>query len=85
MAVASLVLGILSMLGAMTFLLPPVLAVIFGHLALGETKRDPALEGRGMAVAGLVMGYISLALWALGLLIFGMILLFGLFAAAASV
>ena len=39
------------------FLLPQLAAVILGHMAL---KREPA--GKGMAIAGLVMGYVGIAL-----------------------
>lgn len=46
------------MMGFGFFLVPQVLAVIFGHLGM---KREP--EGKGMAVGGLVMGYIAIAGW----------------------
>jgi hypothetical protein len=36
-----------------------VLAVVFGHLGLNETKLG-AKTGRGMAIAGLVLGYVCL-------------------------
>ena len=68
MAVASLVLGLVWI-----YWVGSILAVIFGHLALNETKRDPRVGGRGLAVAGLVLGYLGL-----GILILGM----GVFAAA---
>lgn len=60
-AVASMVLGIIGLVllpcafGA--FGIPSLLAVIFGHLGLAETKRG-AKGGYGMAVAGLVLGYL---------------------------
>ncbi|MFU8874355.1 DUF4190 domain-containing protein [Micromonospora sp. SL4-19] len=58
MATASLVLGILGVLGGWClFGLPCILAVVLGHLALRET-RDGTRSGHGMAVAGLVLGYI---------------------------
>ncbi|MEU1844146.1 DUF4190 domain-containing protein [Micromonospora sediminicola] len=58
MATASLVLGILGVLGGWClFGLPCLLAVVLGHLALRET-RDGARSGHGMAVAGLVLGYV---------------------------
>ena len=38
-----------------------VLAVIFGHLALGQIGRSGGLQrGKGLAIAGLVVGYLSL-------------------------
>jgi hypothetical protein len=45
-----------------------VLGVIFGHVALAETRRDPHVSGRGLAIAGLVIGYGALGLLALGIL-----------------
>ncbi|SCF16394.1 protein of unknown function (DUF4190) [Micromonospora viridifaciens] len=61
MATASLVLGILGVLGGWClFGLPCILAVILGHLALRET-RDGTRSGHGMAVAGLVLGYVFVA------------------------
>ncbi|WP_130335515.1 DUF4190 domain-containing protein [Micromonospora kangleipakensis] len=36
------------------------MAVILGHIALRET-RDGARSGHGMAVAGLVLGYVFVA------------------------
>lgn len=60
LATTSLVLGILSPLccGIVT----GVPAVICGHIARGKIKKDPSLKGDGLAVAGLVLGYISMAL-----------------------
>ncbi|MGO8685590.1 MAG: DUF4190 domain-containing protein [Candidatus Dormibacteria bacterium] len=58
-AIASLVLGILWL-----YWVGSILAVVFGHIALVQT-RDRAQGGRGMAVAGLVLGYVGLALLAL--------------------
>jgi hypothetical protein len=58
LAVASLVLGILGLTsGCCTFGIFSILAVIFGHAGLAET-RDGRKSGRGMAQAGLVMGYV---------------------------
>lgn len=60
LAVASLVLGIIGILGGWcTFAIPCILAVILGHAGLNETKAN-AKQGRGMAVAGLVLGYVCL-------------------------
>ncbi|MEO7932655.1 MAG: DUF4190 domain-containing protein [Chthoniobacterales bacterium] len=65
LAVWSLVLGIL----AFIFLIPFLPAIICGHLALGRIKRsDGALTGRGMAIAGLVMGYFFVAIFMLGIM-----------------
>lgn len=42
--------------------------VIFGHLALSEIHRYPWVKGRGMAIAGLVIGYLVLAVGALAVI-----------------
>ena len=78
LAVASLVCGLVGL-----FLVPvlaPLLAVIFGHIARGQIRNSGA-QGGGMAVAGLVMGYIGLAFALIGFLIF---LVIAIIAAAAS-
>ncbi len=60
LAVWSLVTGILSLVlcGAVA----GIVAVITGHMALNRAKTlPPELARRGMALAGLIMGYISIA------------------------
>ena len=67
LAVVSLVFGILGW--TLLPFLGGIVAVICGHLARGEIRRAPdRLEGDGMAVAGLVLGYASLVLGLLFLL-----------------
>lgn len=71
LAIWSLVLGILAIFTAGLTTIP---AVICGHLALGRIKRSAgAQSGGGMAIAGLVTGYV-------GLFIFGIAVLAGLMA-----
>ncbi len=50
-------------LGFFFWLLPAaILAIIFGHISLGEIKRSAGrLKGEGRAIAGLVLGYIGTA------------------------
>ena len=36
-----------------------ILAVIFGHVALSQIRKDPSIRGRGMAIAGLVLGWVG--------------------------
>ena len=55
LAIASMVLGIVWI-----YWIGSILAVIFGHIALGQAKKDPTLRGKGMAVAGLVLGYVGI-------------------------
>lgn len=68
LAVVSLVLGILSWVAL------PVVgaigAVICGHLARGAIRRaQGALGGDGLALGGLVLGYLHLALIAVGIVL----------------
>ena len=58
LAVASLVLGILWL-----FWFGSVLAVVFGHVARGQIDASHGRQvGRGMATAGLVLGYIGVGI-----------------------
>ncbi|GAB3784781.1 DUF4190 domain-containing protein [Dyella agri] len=61
LAVVSLVSGISAW--CMFPVLGAIIAVVCGHLARGEIRRAPpgSMEGDGMAVAGLVLGYLQLA------------------------
>jgi hypothetical protein len=60
-AIASLVLGILSLI--MFGLLTAIPAVICGHMAKSKIKQDPEnLQGDGQALAGLIMGYITIGI-----------------------
>jgi hypothetical protein len=65
-SVASLVIGIVSLVFGFTFILP-IIGVILGALGI---SREPA--GRGMAIAGLVLNLISLAGWIVLAIIFGL-------------
>lgn len=61
LAVGALVAGIVGlMLGFCTFGVASVPAVVLGHLALTDTHGERK-TGRGMAVAGLALGYVGLA------------------------
>ncbi|HEY7835032.1 MAG TPA: DUF4190 domain-containing protein [Ktedonobacterales bacterium] len=60
-AIASLVASIASFLGFP--FIGGILGAIFGHLALGEIKRSEGrVVGHGMAMAGLIVGYINVGL-----------------------
>ena len=51
------------------FIIPSILAVIFGHIAKGEIRASEGQQGGdGMALAGLILGYVGLGLGFLGLL-----------------
>ncbi len=69
MALVSLIMGVLGWV--VLPIIGSVLAVIFGHAALGEIDRSEGqLGGRGMAQIGLILGYIALALSALSVVLF---------------
>ena len=66
LAVVSLVFGILGW--TLLPFLGSLVAVVCGHMARSEIRRAPdALEGDGLAVAGLVLGYLVIALTVLTL------------------
>jgi hypothetical protein len=64
--IASLVLGVLSLpLVVCSFILgvvPASLAVVFGHLSIYRANWSGSRSGKGMGIAGLVLGYIALGL-----------------------
>ena len=66
LAIASLVSGILGWT-----LLPVIgtlVAIITGHMARAEIRRSAgALDGDGLAIGGLVLGWVSALLWILGI------------------
>lgn len=78
-AIASLVFGIISLFGGAFVIIPPLLAVIFGHIGISACRKDPRTDGKGLAIAGLVMGYLCIAGWLVYVLF-----VIGLFALAAS-
>jgi hypothetical protein len=65
MAVASLVLGICFCFG-----LTGILAVVLGNLALNRIDASQGAEkGRGLAIAGIVLGWVGIALLAIPALV----------------
>lgn len=61
-AIAAMALGVASIVLCWTSffdLIPIVLAVVFGVLALNEANRRPSKEGRGLAIGGLVCALIG--------------------------
>jgi hypothetical protein len=55
-----------------------IAAVVLGHMALSDLKKNPAQEGRGMAIAGLVLGYLTMAFGLIYLGILGISVLIAL-------
>jgi len=71
-AIASLVCSLLGI---------SLLGVIFGHVALsGINKSNGMVGGKGLAIAGLILGYIPLAFE----VFFGCLLVLGLFATSGA-
>jgi hypothetical protein len=63
LAVASLVCGIIPLLPT------SILAIVFGHVARGQIRRTGE-KGGGLALAGLVLGWVGVALTVLALVMF---------------
>ncbi|MFD1324269.1 DUF4190 domain-containing protein [Micromonospora sonneratiae] len=57
-AVVSLIAGIFSAVGGCLLCgLPPIVAIVTGHLGIAHTRRGES-SGFGMALAGLILGYV---------------------------
>lgn len=83
MAVISLIFGILSyvfipFIGAL-------IAVICGHAARAEIRRAPpgTIDGDGMALAGLILGWIQIALCIIGVVVVVLFIMGAITAASA--
>ena len=76
-AIASLIFGIVAWFGLP--IIGALVAVICGHIARAEIRRMPpgTIEGDGMAIAGLILGYLQLVIGLLLLLLFIGILVLG--------
>ena len=73
LAVLSLIFSILGLCGFCCgfFLMSAIAGIVCGHIALSRIKANPELEGRGLAMAGLVIGYVAVASWLVWILLFG--------------
>ena len=66
LAVASMVLGIVWI-----YWIGSILALIFGYVAKGQIDRSEGRQaGRGMAIAGIVLGWVGIGMMALGIIAF---------------
>ena len=68
-AIAALVCGIAGLF--LNFL--SILAIIFGALGIAQTNKNPEIKGKGMAVAGLVLGIVVLLFWVFIIFLIGSI------------
>lgn len=59
---------VLSCVGLATCGVTAIVGVIFGHIAMGRIKRGEE-DGRGMALAGVIIGYVVIVGWLLYLAI----------------
>ena len=73
LAIISLVAGILGVFGAFVApVLASIVAIVTGHIARGRIAREPErLTGDGVALVGLILGYIGIAMSVLTLLFLG--------------
>jgi uncharacterized protein DUF4190 len=70
LAIASLILGIVGLCTGIA----GIAAVICGHMALNQIKRSgEVIQGRGLAIAGLVLGYLEIA----GMVVWGLLIVLG--------
>lgn len=78
LAIASLVMGIVGFLGLGVCVggVVGIPAVICGHIALGQIKKS-GQGGRGLAIVGLVLGYVVIAFLIIGLVLGGAAFLIG--------
>ena len=73
LAVLSLIFSILGMCGFCCgfFVTAAIAGIVCGHIALSRIKVNPELEGHGLAMAGLIIGYVAVAGWLTWILLFG--------------
>lgn len=64
-AVAALAMALLSFF----FPLLVIPAIVCGHIGLANSRRTLGKTGEGMAIAALIIGYLTVAVWALILLV----------------
>ena len=71
MSIVSLVCGIVGMVGGFLTGIPvigwlvplcPIAGIVFGAIALKKIKEEGVTDGKGLAVAGLVLGIVALAI-----------------------
>lgn len=69
LAITSLVCGILGLIAC--FIITAIPAVVCGHMAMSQIKNSNGMtSGKGMAIAGLIMGYLVVAITLVWLLMF---------------
>jgi len=73
LAIMALVFGGIGIFGFCCglFLMAAVAGVVCGHLALSKIKANPELEGHGLALSGLIIGYVAIGGWLIWVVFFG--------------
>ncbi len=73
LAIVSLIFGVVGFLSSWwLFAIPSIVAVVTGHMARSKIARSQGeLGGEGLALAGLILGYIVLGIYLLILMIVG--------------
>lgn len=73
LAVLSLIFSILGLCGFCCgfFVAAAIAGIVCGHIALSRIKTNPELEGHGLAMGGLIIGYVAVAGWLTWILLFG--------------
>lgn len=79
MSVTAMILGIVGLV----FVWAPfigficsILGIIFGGVGISQTKKNPNLSGRGMAIAGLVCGILGIVIWVILAAVIGLLGIF---------
>jgi hypothetical protein len=68
LAIAALILGIVGFLPP-PFTICTIPAIIMGAISLSQIKKEPGVEGKGMALAGIICGSIALFLWIVAIIL----------------
>ena len=68
LAIVSLVMGVMGLLGLLP-LIGSILAIILGHIARRQIASDHTQSGEGLALVGLITGYVGLVLACAGFMV----------------
>jgi hypothetical protein len=73
LAILSLIFSVLGLSGFCCgfFLMMAIAGVVCGHLALSKIKKNPALQGHGLALSGVIIGYAAIGGWLIWVFLFG--------------
>jgi hypothetical protein len=73
LAVLSLIFSVLGLFGFCCglFMAGGVAGIVCGHIALSRIKANPDLEGHGLALTGVIIGYLAVAGWLIWAVFFG--------------